>query len=1168
MQQTTALVVNGLISSTTGSASNLLINGGASGVGSVKLANTGNSFTNGITVTQGTLLVGGNAPAGGVSVLGNNAGAINLADGGTPAANWTISGGNLASGDSGNPAILTDGAFTVARSINLSNAATFSGGPSPAVTGNGSPNSYIIGGNSANASTFSGAVTVTTNAAADKLLRLSQVTGGTVTLSGVINPNADATRVLNVEKVGAGTVILTNANIYDGTTTVSAGTLRANNATGSATGTGAVAVNSGGTLGGSGIITGAVNINSGGFIAPGNSPGTLNTGATTYNSGGTYQWEVNNATGTKGGDPGYDFNNVTGVLNIASTSSSTFGIDVRALNTSNLAGVVSNWNANAFNKFTLATASGGITNYASDKFAITTSNFTNTNSLRQGGFSVQKSGNDLILAFNPAGGGSGANGLVQGLGIFASDNASQSAYTGGNLNGQNGGFGYGAWATNDLTTFRGTFVGDAKNNSGGANAATPSGNFINTVGAKSFGLFANTSNTSDDTRTITGGLATGRTLSLDFDSGFANGSSSQGFSFRNSSGNNVFEFFYDAAAGKYRINDSAGVTSTTQGFTGDGLHTEFTQTSATGYIFTISGPGITTQSFTGSVVNATGGTSIDRFRTFDFNSPSSDTSSDFNAFFNSPTVTLPTFNGQAGATGNFSTATNWAAHSPVNGGSIAFDGGAGAISANNDNLTSVYNIAFNAAGTPNTGNTTTNATTYTMSGNALTINGGINNNSTSLQTINNNLTVGANQSFNATSGALTIGGTVALNGKYLTVNAANAVALSNNITGNGDILKTGSGTLTLSGANSFTGTGVSGQTYGQVFITDGTVRVASNSALGTQAGGVSVDLGDSNLGQTGVINYQNNVSLLANSNLTIGNQLFIANNTVGGGNATRTVGSDGTTGPVIFSGNMLLNGNAVLTAAIGGNVTFSGQVGPTGFTSGGITKSGAGTVILTGNNGYTGGTTVGAGTLLVNNTTGSGTGANTVSVSSGTTLGGNGTISGATTLTTATLAAGGAAATAGTLTFGAGLALNAGSIFDWDMQQVATTDPGVPGAGGTNAGAYDKIVLSGPANSLTGSANNVFKIVLGSGKTFGDAFWDTNKTWTDVFTGSGATTSLASIFSTFNANGSNLIDGFVAGEGTFTLNGSSTLNWTAVPEPSTALAGLLLGAGLIRRRRA
>jgi uncharacterized protein (TIGR03382 family) len=45
----------------------------------------------------------------------------------------------------------------------------------------------------------------------------------------------------------------------------------------------------------------------------------------------------------------------------------------------------------------------------------------------------------------------------------------------------------------------------------------------------------------------------------------------------------------------------------------------------------------------------------------------------------------------------------------------------------------------------------------------------------------------------------------------------------------------------------------------------------------------------------------------------------------------------------------------------------------------------------------------------------------------------------------------------------------------------------------------------------------------------------------------------------------------VTGEGQFTFsNSSNTLIWTAysaIPEPTSALAGLLLTAGLLRRRR-
>jgi uncharacterized protein (TIGR03382 family) len=52
---------------------------------------------------------------------------------------------------------------------------------------------------------------------------------------------------------------------------------------------------------------------------------------------------------------------------------------------------------------------------------------------------------------------------------------------------------------------------------------------------------------------------------------------------------------------------------------------------------------------------------------------------------------------------------------------------------------------------------------------------------------------------------------------------------------------------------------------------------------------------------------------------------------------------------------------------------------------------------------------------------------------------------------------------------------------------------------------------------------------------------------------------------TYFANGSSVST--PTAYGSFSISGS-TLTWTAVPEPTSALAGLLITAGLLRRRRA
>ncbi|MBA4187297.1 MAG: hypothetical protein C0467_04680 [Planctomycetaceae bacterium] len=94
---------------------------------------------------------------------------------------------------------------------------------------------------------------------------------------------------LGLTKLGANTLTLDQANTYAGATTVSTGTLLVNNTTGSGTGTGAVAVNNGGTLGGTGTVGGATTVASGGTIRGGDGTvvGTLNLKNVTINSGGT-----------------------------------------------------------------------------------------------------------------------------------------------------------------------------------------------------------------------------------------------------------------------------------------------------------------------------------------------------------------------------------------------------------------------------------------------------------------------------------------------------------------------------------------------------------------------------------------------------------------------------------------------------------------------------------------------------------------------------------------------------------------------------------------------------------------------------------------------------------------------------------------------------------------
>jgi autotransporter-associated beta strand protein len=329
---------------------------------------------------------------------------------------------------------------------------------------------------------------------------------------------------------------------------------------------------------------------------------------------------------------------------------------------------------------------------------------------------------------------------------------------------------------------------------------------------------------------------------------------------------------------------------------------------------------------------------------------------------------------------------------------------------------------------------------------------------------------------------------------------------------------------------------------------------------------------------------QNGAALELSGGISVGNleTLLLTGSGVSSGGALRNVsGANSYAGAVTVGiGGARINNDVASTLTLtgglatngAGDVTFGGVGNTTVSTvgingAGGLTKDGTGTLTLSATNSYIGATTVSDGKLFINGNQSTATGV--VSVAAAATLGGNGTVGGATTFTGASIhAPGSAAATVGTQAFSSTVTYGTGTIFDWDLNTVVggdLTDPGVVANAAT--GIYDQVTATG-AITATGS-NAVFKIVLAAGDSFADAFWNTHKSWNNIFTGgSGSATNLAAIFSSFDASGGLDATGLVAGRGQFTLSSSSnTLTWTAVPEPTTALAGLLLTAGLLRRRR-
>ena len=339
-------------------------------------------------------------------------------------------------------------------------------------------------------------------------------------------------------------------------------------------------------------------------------------------------------------------------------------------------------------------------------------------------------------------------------------------------------------------------------------------------------------------------------------------------------------------------------------------------------------------------------------------------------------------------------------------------------------------------------------------------------------------------------------------------------SVSNVISGAGAVTLN-QGALTLTGANTY---------GGATTINGGTLKAGVASVVGTSG------------------------AFGNNSAVTLANVAGATMDITGYNTQIESLTGGGTSG-----GNVTL-GSATLT--VGGNNTSPGAyAGVISGSGGAVTKTGTGVLTLGGSNSYTGATHVDAGTLLVNGNQSAATGA--VTVAGYAKLGGTGgTVGGATTIQANGVLAPGGSGSSGNLNFSSTVAFQSGSIFDWDLTSYA-------GTGATNRGAYDQVNAIG---AVTGTG--IMNIMLGGGGSFSDSFWTTNKTWNDIFTAGSGSSSMASIFTSFSGSGGISSTGVVSGVGAFSLSGNN-LNWsyTAVPETSSAFAGLLLGAGLLRRKR-
>jgi fibronectin-binding autotransporter adhesin len=226
--------------------------------------------------------------------------------------------------------------------------------------------------------------------------------------------------------------------------------------------------------------------------------------------------------------------------------------------------------------------------------------------------------------------------------------------------------------------------------------------------------------------------------------------------------------------------------------------------------------------------------------------------------------------------------------------------------------------------------------------------------------------------------------------------------------------------------------------------------IANGSSLSTGAGGDAFFGSDSDAG---------NATLIANGTQPdyAAGTITFADAASGGNSQVKLFGTGNlvigyvnhptlTVGSLEGDGNVVLGGRSLAVGRNGLSTRFDGVISGTGS----LTKIGGGRLTLTNANTYTAGTTVMRGFVLVNNTSGSGTGTGPVSVHAGA-LGGSGIVSGALTIGTdtgpgATLAPGKANAI-GTLTLGSTLTLKGDATYDFGFNSSRVTTDNVVAKG-------------------------------------------------------------------------------------------------------------------------
>lgn len=244
-----------------------------------------------------------------------------------------------------------------------------------------------------------------------------RVDGAALTLSGgLCSTNANTTG--GIRKTGAGTLLLdSDAAGFHGPVTIEAGELSVgrDNALGDGTITAAAGgtlrlasgvmlsnpVSIAGRLIGPGGLRSTLNVSAQGVVAPGESPGPMDTGPTTWGPGGVYEWEINDVDAGAGLPVGWDLWNADS-LTVAATRDDPFIVRLISLGLDDSAAPVADFDPARRYVWTIVHSSIAIAGFDPQRFDVDPARFAND--LDGGSFAPQPSadGHGIELVFTPA----------------------------------------------------------------------------------------------------------------------------------------------------------------------------------------------------------------------------------------------------------------------------------------------------------------------------------------------------------------------------------------------------------------------------------------------------------------------------------------------------------------------------------------------------------------------------------------------------------------------------------------------------------------------------------------------------------------------------------------------------------------------------------------------